>query len=173
MTPAVDHNLGARRGSAVDVGDDPVPMGLGHERAHLRVRVVARPNRDRRDPLRNGADELVGDRGDRNHDRHRHAPLSRRPEAGRDCRIGSLTDIGVGQHDHVVLRPPERLHPLARLRGRLVDVAGDGGGPDETHGPHQRVPEQPVDGFGIAVHYGEDAVRQARIRQEPCDEDSS
>ena len=35
------------------------------------------------------------------------------PYAGRDRGVGRGVDVGVGQHDHVVLGPAERLHPLA------------------------------------------------------------
>ena len=33
--------------------------------------------------------------------------------------VGGEVEVGVGQHDHVVLRPAERLHPLAVRRCRV------------------------------------------------------
>ena len=62
---------------------------------------------------------------DRDDDRDRHAALAGRAVAGGDRGVGGGVDVGVGQHDHVVLGAAERLHPLAVLRAGLVDVAGD------------------------------------------------
>ena len=48
--------------------------------------------------------------------RDRHAALSRRAEAGVHRRVGGEVEIGVGQHDHVVLAPrraPARAFPPA------------------------------------------------------------
>ena len=61
---------------------------------------------------------VVADRLDRDDHRDRHAPLPRRAEAGVDRGVGGQVEVGVGQHDHVVLRAAERLHPLAVGRAR-------------------------------------------------------
>ena len=63
-------------------------------------------------------DQLVRDGLDRDDDRDRHAPLTRGPEAGVDRGVGDEVEVRVGQHEHVVLRPAERLDALAVLRRR-------------------------------------------------------
>ena len=70
-------------------------------------------------------DELVSDLADSDEHRHRHAPFARRSVCRRDSGIGRHVEIGVGQDDHVVLGPTERLTALAAARRRLVDVLGD------------------------------------------------
>ena len=50
-------------------------------------------------------DERVGDVGDGDHDRDGHAALAGGAVARRDGGVGGHVDVGVGQHDHVVLRP--------------------------------------------------------------------
>ena len=72
---------------------------------------------DLRDPLLDRLDERVGDVADRDDHRDRHAALAGRAVAGGDGGVGRHVDVGVGQHDHVVLRPAERLAALA-VRGR-------------------------------------------------------
>ena len=61
-------------------------------------------------------DQPVADVADRDGDRDRHAPLAGRAVGRRDRGVGGQVDVGVGQHDHVVLRAAERLHPLAVRR---------------------------------------------------------
>ena len=95
---------------------------------------------------------------DRDHDRDRHAALTRRAVPGRDGGVGGGVDVGVGEHDHVVLRTTERLHPLAVLGAGLVDVARDRGAADERDGIDVGVREQRVDRLGVALHHGEHAV---------------
>ena len=51
-------------------------------------------------------------------DRDRHAALARGAEAGVHGGVGDQIQIGVGQHEHVVLRAAEGLHALAGLRCR-------------------------------------------------------
>ena len=57
--------------------------------------------------------QRVGHVADRDHDRDRHAALARRAVRGAHGRVGRELEIGVRQHDHVVLRAAERLHALA------------------------------------------------------------
>ena len=64
-----------------------------------------------------------------------------RAVAGRDRCVRGHVDVGIGQHDHVVLRSAERLHPLAVARTGLVHVAGDRRGADEGHRRDVRVLE--------------------------------
>ena len=97
---------------------------------------------------------------DRDDGGDRHAPLARRAEAGVHGGVGGEIEVGVGQHDHVVLRAAERLHALARARRGLVHVARDRRRADERHRLHVGVLEQPVDRDLVAVHDVEHAGRQ-------------
>ena len=82
------------------------------------------------------------------------------PYAARDRRVGGQVDVGVGQHEHVVLRAAEGLHPLAVRGAGLVDVAGDRRGADEADRGDVGVVEQRVDGHLVALHDVEHAVGQ-------------
>ena len=75
-----------------------------------------RPSPTVRPPMRSAilATSVVGGRADRDDGRDRHAPLARRTEAGVDRGVGREVEVGVGEHDHVVLGAAERLHALAR-----------------------------------------------------------
>ena len=63
----------------------------------------------RRQPL----DQRVADVADRDRDGDRHAALACRAVSRAHQRVGRLVEVGVGHHDHVVLRAAQRLHPLA------------------------------------------------------------
>ncbi len=99
-------------------------------------------------------------------DRHRHAALACRAVGGRHCGIGGQVDVGVGQHDHVVLGPAQGLHALAVPGAGLVHVACDWSGADEADGTDSRVLQQAVDGLHVAVHDIEHAVRKPGFSQE-------
>ena len=115
----------------VDVRRDLVAVLPGDERAHVAAaRAVA--GAQRRHALGDLLDELVGDGVDREHDRDRHAALARRAEAGVDGGVGGEVEVGIRQHQHVVLRAAERLHALAVTGRRLVDVAWRSGSSRRT-----------------------------------------
>ena len=95
--------------------------------------------------------------------RDRHAALAGRAVGGRDRGVGGHLDVGVGQHDHVVLGAAQRLHPLAVLRARLVDVAGDRRRADEADRGDVGMLEQRVDGDLVALHDVEDAVGETGL----------
>ena len=97
-------------------------------------------------------------------DRDRHAALAGRAEASVDRRVGGEVEVGVGQHDHVVLRPPEGLDALARGVPVLVDVAGDRRRADEGDGLDVGVLEEAVDRHLVAVHDVEHAFGAGRPR---------
>jgi hypothetical protein len=78
---------------------------------------------------------LVGDRLDRNEHADRHAPLPRRTEARVHRRVGDEVEVGIRKHQHVVLRPTERLDPFAVIRSGLVDVRMFEQGPTATLSP--------------------------------------
>ena len=104
--------------------------------------------------------EPVTDVADRDDDRDRHAPLAGRAEPGIDRGIGREVEVGVGQHDHVVLRTAERLHALPGARSRFVDVARDRGRADERDRLDVGVREQPIDRDLVAVHDVEHTRRE-------------
>ena len=101
---------------------DLVAVLVGDERAHVGLDAVdarAVADAQRRDALADLRDQLVGDGLDGEHDRDRHAALAGRAVAGVDGLVGDEVEVGVRQHQHVVLRAAERLHPLAVLRTRV------------------------------------------------------
>ena len=160
--PAVHHQLGAVGLAGVDVARHPVPGAGGDQRAHVAA-AGAVAGAQRRRSLLDLRDQLVADLADRHHRGDRHAALPRRAVAGVDRLVGGQVEVGVGQHQHVVLRPAERLHPLAVRGAGLVDVPGDRGRADEGDRCDLGVGQQPVDGDLVAVQHVEDAVRQPRL----------
>ena len=171
----VDHHLRAglarrRRGRR-----PPCRGAPGHQRAHVAA-AAAVAGAQGGDPLGDLRDQLVGDRFDGDERRDGHAALAGGAEAGVDGGVGGQVEVGVGQHDHVVLGAAEGLHPLAVRGAGLVDVAGDRSGADERNRLDVGVLEEPVDGLLVAVHDVEHAVGQAGLAPqlgEPGDADGS
>jgi hypothetical protein len=111
-------------------------------------------------------DDAVGGLADQHCDADRHAALAGRAVRRADQRIDGLVEVGVGHHDHVVLRAAERLHALAVARAGLVDVLRDRRRADEAQRLHVGVAEQRIDRDLVALHDIEDAVRQAGLLQQ-------
>ena len=107
--------------------------------------------------------EVVGDGVDGEQGRDRHAALAGGTEAGVDRSVRREVEVGVRQHEHVVLRAAEGLHPLAVRGAGLVDVLGDRGGADERDGLDLGVGQQRVDGLLVTVHDAQHAVGQAGL----------
>ena len=126
-------------------------MLAGDQRAHLVVGLAGRADLDRRDALLDLVDELVGDRFAGEHDGDGHAPLAGRAVRGADRGVGGHVEVGVGQHEHVVLGAAEGLDALAVLGAGLVDVLGDRRRADEADGGDVGVLEDAVDGDLVAV----------------------
>ena len=135
-------------------------MGGGDHRPHVGVGLGAVGDGQAGHPVGDPADQVVADRVDGDDHRDGHAALAGRAVAGAHRGVGRGVEVGVGQHDHVVLGAAESLHPLAGLCRGLVDVAGDRGGADEAHAVDAGVLEQRVDGFLVALHHVEHAVGQ-------------
>ena len=104
---------------------------------------VPGPDLDLGQPRPDRLDERVGDVAHRDDRRDRHAPLARRAVGRRHGRVGGHVDVGVGQHEHVVLGAAQRLDALAVAGARLVDVAGDRRRADERDGRDVGVVEDP------------------------------
>ena len=88
------------------------------------------------------------------------------PYAARHRRVGRHVDVGVGQHDHVVLGAAERLHALAVLGAGLVDVPRDRRRADEADRGDVGMLEHPVDRDLVAVDDVEDAVRHTGLLEQ-------
>ncbi|MCW2756655.1 MAG: Methylmalonate-semialdehyde dehydrogenase, partial [Nocardioidaceae bacterium] len=128
---AVDHDGGTVGFPGVDVGGDLVAVRLGDQRAHIGV-AGAVTGLQCRCPFGDLGDQLVGDRADGHQRGDGHAALTGRAEARVDHRVGGQVQVGVRQHDGVVLGAAEGLHPLAVPRAGLVHVLRDRGGADEA-----------------------------------------
>ena len=167
---AVDGQLGAGVGALADVVDDPLARLRRHHRSHFRAGVEAGADLDLTRPPRHLLDQVVGDLagGDRNRDRH--AALAGRAEAGGRELVGGVAEVSAGDDDRVVLRPAERLHPLAVLGRPGVDVGGDRGRANERDRRDVGVVQQRVDRDLVAVDDVEDARRQPRLGVELGDE---
>jgi hypothetical protein len=128
----VDDQRGTCGLAGVDVAGHPVSGGGGDQRPHVAAApAVARTQAER--ALGDPVDEVVGDAPDRDNGGDRHAALARGAVPGVHGRVGGQVQVGVGQHDHVVLRAAQGLHPLAVRGAGLVDVAGDRRRADEGH----------------------------------------
>ena len=138
-------------------------MLAGDERAHLRLGIGARPDLDLGQALLDGLDQRLGHVAHGDHRGDGHAALAGGAVAGADGRVGGHVDVGVGQHDHVVLGAAQRLDALAVLRAGLVDVARDGRRADEGDGRDVRVLEEAIDGHLVALDDVEDAVGHAGL----------
>ena len=112
------------------------------------------------------ADQRIGHVAHRDDHRDRHAALAGGAVRGGDGGIGGHLDVGVRQHDHVVLRATQRLDALAVRGSGLVDVLRDRGRADEADGRDVGVLEDAVDRDLVAVDDVEDAVRQPRLLQQ-------
>ncbi len=163
---AVDDQPCSRRGSALEIARHLVAVLTGDQRAHLVVGLVARTDLDVGDAVGDLADQLVVDRVGREQDADRHAPLAGRTVRGADGRVGGHVEVGVGEHEHVVLGAAEGLHALAVRRPGLVDVLGDRRGADEADRRDVGMLEQPVDGHLVALHDVEAPVGQTGVVQQ-------
>ncbi|OEI69327.1 hypothetical protein Cus16_1169 [Curtobacterium sp. ER1/6] len=157
---AVHHDLRTVLLGDLDVRGDLVAVLLGDERAHVAAPASV-ADAQRRRALADLRDEVVRHGLDGDDDRDRHAALTGRAEARVDRVVGDEVEVGVGQHEHVVLRAAEGLHALAVLRPRLVHVLRDRGRPDERDRLDVRAGEEAVDGLLVAVEHREDAVGQS------------
>ena len=136
------------------------------QRAHLRLGIDARADLHLGQPLLDRRHERIGRVADRDHRGHGHAALAGRAVARADGGVGRHLDVRVWQHDHVVLRPAERLDALSVRGAGLVDVARDRSRADEADRGDVAVLEDRVDRDLVPVHDVEDAVGQAGLLQQ-------
>ena len=156
----VDGDRGALAGGLLDCALDPLSSLVGDHRsdADFRIESVADPECPR--GIGQRPDQSLGRRGDRHHHRSGHAALARGPEGARDDPLDRAFDDRVRHHHHVVLRAPERLHPLAVRCRRSVDVRRDRCRADERDGVDPRGLEDRLRDLGITVDQVDDARRQ-------------
>ena len=141
---AVSHHRCALVASAGDVATHFVAMLACDQRAHLRIRVGAVADFDLLQPCADGIHQAVAHIAHSHHCRHRHAAFPRRAVSRAHRCVRSRGHIGIGQHDHVVLSPSQSLGALAVAGGRLIHMAGDGGGADEAYRGHIGMLQQPL-----------------------------
>jgi hypothetical protein len=158
---------------AVEVGDHLVAMLARDERSHLGLRVHAVAHPELRGALEDRLHERLRDVPDRHDRRDGHAALARRSKHGRHGGVGGHVDVGVREHDHVVLRAGEGLHALAVRGTGRVDVLRDGGRADEAHSLDVRMLEDPVDDHLVALHDLEHTVWKARLLEDLREEQRS
>ena len=103
---------------------------------------------------------------DRHRDRDGHAPLTGAAVARADERVDGLVEIGVGHHDHVVLRAAEALRALPVRGGGGVDVLRDVGAADEADGLDVGMIQDRVDGLLVALHDLEHALGQSGLDEQ-------
>ena len=163
---AVDHEFGAFLHALVDIAHHLVPVLARHQRTHLRLRIEARPDLQRRHARRQLLHQPVADIAHRDGNRDRHAALACRAIARTDQRIGHLVEVGVGHDHHVVLGAAQRLHALIHARARVIDVLADRRGAHERDRRHVGMMQQGVDRHLVAVQHLEDAGRQARLGEQ-------
>ncbi len=149
---------------------DPLPRLLGRHRRHGRVGVATSgvpggklsPARHLRQP----ADQRLADPADPDRDAPGQAALPGiRERRGEHRRHGAL-QVRVGHHHQVVLRPGQRLHPLAAQRRALVDRLRHRRRADERDRPHFLVVDQRLDRLLRSVHDVQHPVREARLGEQ-------
>ena len=118
-----------------------------------------------------GGDERVADLADGDEHADGHAALAGRAVGGGDRGVRGRLDVGVFEHDHVVLRAAEGLDALAVGARALVDRLRDRGGADEADRVDVGAVEDRVDGDLVAVHDVEHAGGQARLQEQLGQED--
>ena len=163
---AVNHHCCPFGGRAIHVAGHLVAVFAGDERAHLVGRVGTGTNLDARDSVADLGYQLVGHGIHRQHHADRHAPLTGGPVGRRNSGVGGHIQIGIRQHQHVVLGAAQGLNPLARLGARFVDVPGDGRTAHEAHGLHVWVFQEGVDRLLVTMHNVEAAIGKAGLSQQ-------
>ena len=170
MVAAIDDHVGAIRDGDIDVRRNFVAVLASHKWPHVTATTTI-TDAQLAHALGDLGNQGIGNRLNGNDHRDCHAALASRAETSVDCRIGNQVEVGVWQHEHVVLRTAEGLNPLAVLGSGLKDILGDWGRSDERNRLHVWVGEQPVDGLFIAVQNVEYPGWQPRVTPKLCHPD--
>ena len=148
----IDDDRRSAVGSAADMCRNVVTVLGGDQRTHLSLGPVTRCDDDRRDPLLNRGDQRVGDVSDCHRDRDGHAAFAGRTVRRGDGSVRRRVDVGVRQHNHVVLGAAECLDALSVSSRTFVDAARDRRGPHERDRLDVRVFDQAIHSFSVALH---------------------
>ena len=133
--PAVDDQFGAGVDPGLHVAGDLVPVLPGDQRSHVAA-PAAVTGAQGGHPLGDLADQLVGDGIDREQRADRHAPLAgATAETAVDRGVRGQVQVRVRQHQHVVLRAAEGLHPFAVARCRWSTRTARSGSTRRTRSP--------------------------------------
>ena len=163
---AIDHQVRTLFDAAIDIAHDAIARSTGDDGAHFDRRIGAGADGD----LSRTACETLEQRlcgvAHGNDGRNGHAALAGRAIARADDGFRGKVEIGIGQHDCVILGAAQRLHTLAVLRPGFVDVACDRGGTHERNRLDQRMLQQRIDRILVAMHDVEHAVGQPRLGQQ-------
>ena len=130
MVAAIDDHVGAIRDCDVDVRRNFVAVLTRDKRPHV-ASAATITGAQLAHALGDLGNQGIGNRLNGNDHRDRHAALASRAKARVNCRVGNQFEVGIWQHEHVVLRATEGLNPLAVLGSGLIDILGDWGRPDE------------------------------------------
>ena len=167
---AVHDHGGAGLLALAHVVGHPVTVLTGDQRAHVGAGVAARAHGELGEPQRQRLDEGIGHGAHGDRHGQRHAALAGRAVRRGHQGVGGHVEVGVRQHQGVVLGASQGLDALALRRTGLVDVAGDRGGAHEADGGDVGVVQQRVDGLLLAVDHVEDTVGQACLLPQPGQE---
>ena len=141
-------------------------MLRGDQGTHLRVRIRAVPHDEPGHSIADGVQQRVGDVAYCHKHRYSHAPLPRRAECGRHRGIGGDVQVGVRQHDHVVLGARQGLHAFPVPGAGFVHVLRDRSRADERNSLHVGMLKQSIDGHLVPLQDIEHTVGEARLVKE-------
>ena len=149
-----------------DVTRDPVMGQLGHDRAHLGGQIHAVQHFKGLGARQQFGHQSFGHVAHQYSHTDGHTAFASGTVSGTNQGVDGLVDIGIGHHHHVVLGAAQCLHAFAVVGAGFIDVIGNGRGADKTHGLDVRVHQQCVNGFLVALHHVEDAIRQASLLEQ-------
>ena len=163
---AIECHIRAFLSGDVEIRSDFLPMLGRNNRAHVDIRAaIGRTDFHFRADIDQTIDERVADFSDRHGETAGHAAFAGAAERGRLNGFDCLIQIGIGHDDEMVLRAAGGLHSLAVRRAGGVNVLGNCGAADKRNRSHQRMREQGVDAFLIAVDDVEHALGQPGFHQ--------
>src|SRR5699024_1246151 len=128
---AIDHDIGTVGFSNVHIARDLLAVGCRNEWSQVWLTVFiscAVAYSQRGDSFFDLLDEFISDRVNGQDHRYGHAALTSSAVACINGLVGNKVQVGIGKHQHVVLRTAEGLHALSILRGGFIDVLGNRSG---------------------------------------------
>ena len=167
---AVNHNSGPFARRTIHITLHLVAMLASDQRPHLAAILAGRPNLDRRNPVLDLGNQIIGDGLARQHNRNSHAPLPRAAIGSTDRGVSRHVEVCIGKHQHVVLGAAKRLHSLAVLGASLIDVASNGRATDKADSLHIRMLQEAINSHLVTIHNVEAPIGQTRLLQQFADE---